>query len=414
VYITARFFIIQMFQPTLFDYSPRVYSISEINTYIRQKFEADINLQDLWLEGEISNWKQAASGHIYFTLKDRQASIRCVIWRSQVAQLLYQPQREGEAILAHGRISVYEAGGNYQFYLDTLEPAGQGALHAQFERIKARLAAEGLFEPGLKRALPQFPQRIGIVTSPDAAALRDILNVLRRRYPVAQIILAPTQVQGEMAPPQIIKALEAIVQQRVEVIILARGGGSLEDLWAFNDEGVARAIAACPIPIVAGVGHETDFTIADFVADVRAPTPSAAAELISPDQVELKARLNDFRVSLVEQAQRRVTEARGRLQQMEWALEHLSPQAQINNYRQHIDSLLGIASRVVAHRLALQRQRVETLLSQLSALNPDSTLARGYAIVQKEQTVITHPEQVISGDEVTIKVKGGAFEATVQ
>lgn len=403
-----------MFQPTLFDYSPRVYSISEINTYIRQKFEADINLQDLWLEGEISNWKQAASGHIYFTLKDRQASIRCVIWRSQVAQLLYQPQREGEAILAHGRISVYEAGGNYQFYLDTLEPAGQGALHAQFERIKARLAAEGLFEPGLKRALPQFPQRIGIVTSPDAAALRDILNVLRRRYPVAQIILAPTQVQGEMAPPQIIKALEAIVQQRVEVIILARGGGSLEDLWAFNDEGVARAIAACPIPIVAGVGHETDFTIADFVADVRAPTPSAAAELISPDQVELKARLNDFRVSLVEQAQRRVTEARGRLQQMEWALEHLSPQAQINNYRQHIDSLLGIASRVVAHRLALQRQRVETLLSQLSALNPDSTLARGYAIVQKEQTVITHPEQVISGDEVTIKVKGGAFEATVQ
>lgn len=403
-----------MFQPTLFDYSPRVYSISEINTYIRQKFEADINLQDLWLEGEISNWKQAASGHIYFTLKDKQASIRCVIWRSQVAQLLYKPQHEGEAILAHGKISVYEAGGNYQFYIDSLEPAGQGALHAQFERIKARLAAEGLFEPALKRPLPRFPHRIGIVTSPDAAALRDIVNVLRRRYPIAQVILAPTQVQGETAPPQIIKALEAIAQQQADVIILARGGGSLEDLWAFNDEGVARAIAACSIPIVAGVGHETDFTIADFVADVRAPTPSAAAELISPDQSELKARLIDFQVSLIEQAQRRVTEARGSIQQTEWALERLSPQAQINNYRQHIDSLLGTASRVVDHRLALQRQRIESLRSQLSALNPASTLARGYAIVQKKQTVITHPEQVTPGDEVTIKVKGGEFEATVK
>jgi exodeoxyribonuclease VII large subunit len=403
-----------MSQASLFDFAPRVYSIREINSYIRQKFEADLRLQDLWLEGEISNWKPAVSGHIYFTLKDAEASIRCVIWRSQATRLFYRPQREGEAVLAHGKISVYEAGGNYQFYIDTLEPAGQGALYAQFERIKARLAGEGLFDPNLKQPLPRFPQRIGIVTSPDAAALRDILNVLRRRYPIAQVILAPTQVQGEAAPAQIIMALEAIARQPVEVIILARGGGSLEDLWAFNDEGLARAIAACPIPIVTGIGHETDFTIADFVADVRAPTPSAAAELVSPDQAELKERLAGYQAALIEYIQEKVGEARRSLQQLAWLLERLSPQAEINNYRQQIDTLVDKASRSLTHHLTLQRQRVEALLSQLKTLNPGSTLARGYAIVQKDQLVITQPNQVRRGDDITIKVSGGEFEATVQ
>jgi exodeoxyribonuclease VII large subunit len=397
----------------LFDFAPRVLTISAITAYIRQKFEADLTLQDLWLEGEISNWKPATSGHIYFTLKDASASIRCVIWRSQASRLLYLPQREGEAVLAHGRISVYEAGGNYQFYVDDLEPAGQGALYAQFERIKTRLATEGLFDPGLKKPLPPFPQKIGLVTSPTGAALRDILNVLRRRYPIAEIILAPTQVQGETAVPQLIAALQAVVQQVVDLIILARGGGSLEDLWAFNDERLARAMAACPIPIISGIGHEIDFTIADFVADVRAPTPSAAAELAVPDKLELKRLVYSQQRALLDSAQQRVSTARAELQGRQWALERLSPRAILNNYRQRIDTVVSSAQRLLQHYLSLQRERVNTLASRLETLNPQATLTRGYAIVQKGQTVITRTGQVGQGDELVVKVSDGEFGAVV-
>ena len=403
-----------MYQPTLFDTSPRVLTVSAINAYLRQKLEADFSLQDLWLEGEISNWKQAASGHIYFTLKDDRASIRCVIWRSQAGLLIYMPQRDGEAVLAHGKISVYEAGGNYQFYVDDLEPAGQGALYAEFERLKTQLAAEGLFAPELKRPLPPFPQRIGIVTSPDGAALRDILNVLRRRYPIAQIILSPTLVQGEAAPPQIITALEAVAQQDVDLIILARGGGSLEDLWAFNDESLARAIVACPIPVITGVGHEVDFTIADFVADVRAPTPSAAAELATPDRLELERLLRSSQFDLAEATRQIISTLRASLQRQQWTLERLSPQVYINNYRQRIDVLVNQAHQTLQHYLLLQRERVKTLASQLETLNPQATLTRGYAIVQKGQTVVTRTDQVGQGDEIVVKVSDGEFGATVQ
>lgn len=402
-----------MHQLSLFDLPPRVLTVSAINAYIREKLESDSTLQDLWLEGEISNWKQAASGHIYFTLKEARASIRCVIWRSQAERLIYMPQSEGEAVLAHGKISVYEVGGNYQFYVDDLEPAGQGVLHAQFERTKARLAAEGLFEADLKRPLPSYPRHIGIVTSPGGAALRDILNVLRRRYPIAQVILSPTQVQGDAAPLQIIAALTAIAARQVDVIILARGGGSLEDLWAFNDERLARAIAACPLPVVVGVGHEIDFTIADFVADVRAPTPSAAAELATPDRTELERLLQRHRLALVEAAQGRVATARTNLQARQWALERQSPAMQINNYRQRIDILVQQAGQMLQHRLSLQKERVKTLTSQLETLNPYATLGRGYAIVQRDQTVITQTTQVNPGDEITIQVSDGQFGATV-
>jgi exodeoxyribonuclease VII large subunit len=402
-----------MDEHSLFDFSPHVLTISAINAYIRRRLEADPTLQDVWLVGEVSNWKQAASGHIYFTLKDAEAALRCVIWRSLAGQLLYLPRREGESVLAHGRISVYEAGGNYQFYVDNLEPAGQGALHAQFERIKARLAAEGLFEPELKQSLPPFPQRIGVVTSPDGAALRDILNVLRRRYPLAQVILSPTQVQGETAALQIIAALSALMPQQVDVIILARGGGSLEDLWAFNDERLARAMAACPIPIVTGIGHEIDFTIADFVADVRAPTPSAAAELVSPDKNELKQRLAGYQQDLAELAQQALTAARTELQHQQWALTRLSPASQLNNYRQRLDTLLSRATQTVRHQLTLQRQQVYSLASQLATLNPEATLKRGYAVVHRGQQVITTAGQVEPGDEVTVQVSQGEFDATV-
>ncbi len=405
-----------MFQSSLFDTSPQVFTVSEVNGYIRQKLEADVTLQDLWLEGEISNWKQAASGHIYFTLKDNQAGIRCVIWRSQAARLIYMPQTDGEAVLVHGRVSVYEAGGNYQFYVDDIEPAGQGALYAEFERLKAILAAEGLFDEELKRPLPDFPQRIGIVTSPDAAALRDILNVLRRRYPVVQVILSPTLVQGDAAPPQIIAALEAIVNQHppVDIVIVARGGGSLEDLWAFNDEAVARTIAACPVPVISGVGHEVDFTIADFVADVRAPTPSAAAELATPDRREIEQYLYSYQFALADAAQQITSDLRGELQRQQWALERLSPQAAVNNYRQKLDTLLARSNRSIGYTLRLQRERVNNLSAQLETLNPQATLSRGYAIVQKGDAVVTQAGQVSPDDDITVQVSDGEFEANVK
>jgi exodeoxyribonuclease VII large subunit len=403
-----------MLQSSLFDFAPRVFTVSAVNAYIRRQLEADFTLQDLWLEGEISNWKAATSGHIYFTLKDSTASLRCVIWRSQAGQLSYLPQREGEAVLAHGRVSVYEAGGNYQFYVDDLQPAGQGALYAQFERVKTRLAAEGLFDPELKKSLPLFPQRIGLATSPSGAALRDILNVLRRRYPLAEVILAPAQVQGETAPLQLIAALGLLIRENVEVIILARGGGSLEDLWAFNDEALARAIVACPLPLITGIGHEVDFTIADFVADVRAPTPSAAAELAVPDKFELKRVIYYQQLALTEAAQDRLTTSRAEVSRQQWALTRLSPQTTLNNYRQRLDTLLGRAGRTITHSLSLQRERVKTLAARLETLNPQATLARGYAIVQKGQVVVSHTGQVSQGDEIVVKVSDGEFEATVR
>ena len=402
-----------MFQPSLFEAPPRVFTVKAINAYIRQKLEADLNLQDVWLEGEVSNWKQAASGHVYFTLKDVEASIRCVIWRSQAGRLIFRPQREGEAVLAHGRISVYEVAGTYQFYVDDLEPAGQGLLYAEFERLKAKLAAEGLFDPELKQDLPQFPRQIGVVTSPDGAALRDIVNVLRRRYPLARLILSPTPVQGDSAPLQISAALVAIAQQQVDAIILARGGGSLEDLWAFNDETLARAIAACRVPLVTGIGHEVDFTIADFVADVRAPTPSAAAELVSPDIAELKQHLSALEADLTSLVRRVVAEARSTLQQEQWSLDRFSPRSLVDSYRQRVDILVNDAGRTLRHQLLLQRQRVESLTAHLAALNPRATLNRGYAIVQKGQHIVTRTAQVEPGDALVIQVVDGEFETTV-
>jgi exodeoxyribonuclease VII large subunit len=402
------------FQPSLFDEPPRVQTVSQINAYIRQKLEADFNLQNVWLEGEISNWNRASSGHIYFTLKDAGSSLRCVVWRSQSASLGYMPRRDGESVLAHGRISVYEAGGNYQFYVDDMEPVGQGALYARFERIKARLEAEGLFDESLKQPLPAFPRTIGVVTSPAAAAFRDILNVLRRRYPLATVILSPTQVQGETAPAQIIDALMAIMEQPVDVIIVARGGGSIEDLWAFNDEYVARAISSSPVPIVSGVGHQTDFTIADFVADVRAPTPSAAAELVSPDSFELKRQVAGYQQFLVEETAQRIAEARREVSQQGWALSRLSPQAKIDNHRQKIDGLTGIAARQVQHRLALQRQQLARLSAQLAALDPLATLSRGYAIIRKGEAIVTQIGQVAAGDELHIKLHDGEIDAIAQ
>lgn len=389
------------------------YTVSQLTGHIRRLIEDDPALGDLWVEGEVSNFSRASSGHCYFTLRDAGSQISCVMWR-RVADAQDSLPASGDLVLARGHVSVYETSGRYQLYVDRIQPAGVGDLYLEFERLKARLESEGLFEPERKRPLPRFPHRIGVVTSPIAAALRDVLNVLGRRYPLAEVLLSPTLVQGDEAPPQIVAALEALNERGdVNVIIVARGGGSLEDLWAFNDERVARAIASSRIPVLCGVGHETDFSLADFAADVRAPTPSAAAELVAPDRAELRAQVAGLSAALVAALQGDVEEHRWKLAEQMRALKHLSPEAQLAQTRQRLDDLLGRAEVAMRHSLALHRERLGGLSGRLAGVSPLGTLERGYAIVRRRETgdVVRSVEQVVSGDALGIRVADGEFEA---
>ncbi len=391
------------------------FTVSQITSYIKELFDLDYALQDLWVEGEVSNFSQSAAGHIYFTLKDEEARLACVMWRSLAAQQTYIP-RDGEAVLAHGHISVYEARGTYQLYVDAVQPAGLGALYLQFEALKRRLEAEGLFAAERKRPLPPFPRRLGVVTSPTGAAIRDILRVLGRRYPLVEVILSPTLVQGDEAPPQIVAAIEALNRHTdVEAIIVARGGGSLEELMPFNDERVARAIYSSRVPVISGVGHETDFTIADFVADVRAPTPSAAAEVAVPDREELKATVNARRGRLAQLLQSQIEERRRALRQRERDLRRFSPQARINAYRQRVDEATRAAIFSLRHQLALRREQLRGLVLQLESLSPFATLERGYSIARHLGTgeIVRSVAQVTAGDRVEVRVSDGKFESTV-
>jgi exodeoxyribonuclease VII large subunit len=392
------------------------FTVSQLTGYIRRLFEDDPTLRDVWIEGEVSTFTRAASGHCYFTLKDAGAELRCVMWRD-VAQAQRRLPQHGDQILAHGSVSVYEARGTYQLYVDSIRPAGIGDLYRQFELLKARLEAEGLFDPTRKRPLPAWPRRIGLVTSPTAAALRDILNVLSRRYPLVEVLLAPSLVQGTEAPIQIVAAIEALsAREDVDLIIVARGGGSLEDLWAFNDERVARAIVSCRHPVISGVGHETDFTIADMSADLRAPTPSAAAELAVPDRFELAGAVGALSVRLSDLALRQIEERRSALDGHQRALRHLSPHTRLREARQRVDELTSAVSGVIRHGLALRRERLVGLSAQLESLSPLATLARGYAIVRHEETgdLVNSVAQVSPDDHLSVRVSDGAFGARVE
>ena len=338
------------------------------------------------VEGEVSNFSRATSGHCYFTLKYSTAEIGCVMWRSEAARQDYLPAN-GDQVQAGGRVAVYEARGRYQLVVDRLQPTGVGGLYLEYERLMQRLTDEGLFAPERKRPLPPFPQRIGIVTSPAAAALRDIVNVLGRRYPLAELLLAPTSVQGSEAPPQILAALEALNScSDVDVIIVARGGGSLEELWAFNDERVARAIASSRIPVIVGVGHETDFSLADFAADVRAPTPSAAAELVAPDQAELRAQVMALWAAQVAALAGSLDAARWRVAEEERLLASLSPADQVRQTRGRVGDLRARAGAALSHRVGLRRERLRGLIGRLDSVSPAATLERGYALVRHQQT----------------------------
>lgn len=377
-------------------FSPSAVSVSELTRYIREVLESDSGLQNIWVRGEVSNFSRPSSGHLYFTIKDQGAALKCVMWRSAAGKQSYLP-KDGAAVQVHGAVGVYEVGGQYQLYADIIRPAGEGALFLEFMRLKARLEAEGLFDPSRKRPIPRQPQRIGIVTSPTGAALRDMLKTIARRYPIAEVVLAPTPVQGDDAPAGIAAALAALqrLDRAPEVIILARGGGSIEDLWAFNDEKVALAIAASKIPTITGVGHETDFTIADFIADLRAPTPTAAAELATPDRLDLLKDLEDWLGRLQRAAQDRIAGERWALADLQRRLAAYSPAARLRSEQQYLDELIARAGRSAAHDLELKASILASLSGRLEALNPLAVLQRGYALASRlDGGLIARADQV--------------------
>lgn len=391
-------------------------SVSELNRMVRQVIETDFRLQDLWVEGEVSNLSLAASGHMYFTLKDEAASLRCVMWRPNVEKLLKLPTN-GEAVEIHGSISVYEAGGQYQLYADQIRSSGEGALFQEFMRLKTQLEGEGLFDLARKRPLPSRPRRIGVVTSPAAAALRDVVNVLRRRYPLAELILSPTPVQGDEAPAQIAAALERLNRaSHPDVILIVRGGGSMEDLWAFNTEEVIRAIAASPVPTVSGVGHESDLILSDFVADMRAPTPSAAAEMATPDREDLLDEVWKQGQALLLTLSGMLDDRRAVIDQVHRRLTRISPRAQVFNARQMVDELTMRLKTTARHTMDLRRTRVDGLVKTLGAVGPSAVLARGFALVQRRDdgSLVRSHRQVAPEDLLNIRILDGTIGARVQ
>lgn len=390
-------------------------SVTELTRYLRNLLDSDEVLSDLWVQGEISNLSRPSSGHVYFTLKDSGAALKCVIWRSTALRIRFGLQT-GLAVEAHGAISIYERDGQYQLYVDAIRPAGEGLLFQEFIRLKERLEAEGLFDPERKRELPSRPEKIGIVTSPTGAALQDMLNTLRARYPLAEVILSPCAVQGDGAPGEIVAALGRLTRQaQPDVILLARGGGSLEDLWAFNDERVVRAIAASPVPVITGVGHETDFTLADFVSDARAPTPTGAAVMATPDRADLASELYSLQTRLGSAMLVSVSNHWQNLDTLRQRLERTSPERKILSDRQVTDDLQQRGLRAVRHILALQRARLDGARSRLVALNPSAILQRGYALVQRQDGQIARSAREIQpGEDLSIRMRDGRLSTRVE
>ena len=389
-----------------------VYSVSQLATYLRELLETDLHLADLWVEGEVSNLSRSTAGHTYFTLKDEFAQMRCVMFRRQYGGGIVL--ENGAQVVAHGRISFFERRGELQLNVDFLQPAGVGVWQAQFERLKAQLEEEGLFELSRKRPLPAFPRTIGVVTSPTGAVFHDICQIVGRRWPLAEIVLAPTPVQGDQAAPGIVDALAALNREPdIDVIILARGGGSMEELWPFNEEAVARAVYASRVPVVSGVGHETDYTIADYVADRRAPTPSAAAELVVPDRAEIRRQLVGYQVAMAGWLAGQVARRRGEVERMALDLRRAIPD--VARRRERVATLLRSAAGAAVRAVGGRREGVNACAIQLRSLDPRATLARGYAIVQRRADghVVVKAEQVKARDRLDVQVSDGSFPAEV-
>ncbi|MBF6600116.1 MAG: exodeoxyribonuclease VII large subunit [Dehalococcoidia bacterium] len=393
----------------------QVYAVHELTTYLRELVESDARLGDLWVAGECSNVSRPASGHVYFTLKDARGQLRAVFFQARFPRARSTTSREienGRAVVVHGRTGFYEPRGDLQILVDFVQPEGAGLLQMEFERLKARLDAEGLFDETRKRPLPRFPRRIGVVTSASGAVFHDICQVLGRRWPLAEVVLAPTPVQGPDAVAGIAGALQQLNRRRgVDVVIVARGGGSLEELAAFNSEHVARAIFASEPPVVSAVGHETDVTIADYVADRRAPTPSAAAEIVAPDRLDVTVRLGIAAGTMESLLRRRLAHGRDDLRRQVRRIEGRAPA--VDRERQRVDELTRQALRAIEGRTRQAAQGVGGCVWRLRALDPFATLARGYAIVQRGTAVLSSVNEAAPGEAIRVRLKDGAFAAHV-
>jgi exodeoxyribonuclease VII large subunit len=386
-------------------------TVSALARYLKDFLESNLTLTNLWIEGEISNLTRSQRGHVYFTLKDANASIQCVMFQRQYRGA---PLVNGAQVLAHGNVSFYEQAGRIQLIVDFVQPAGIGARQAEFERLKEKLARDGLFDEGRKRALPRFPARIGVVTSPTGAVFHDISHVLERRWPLAEVLLAPTPVQGVEAALGITEAIRQLnALPGMDVIIVARGGGSIEELWPFNEEIVARAIYASAVPVVSGVGHETDYTIADFVADVRAPTPSTAAEAVAPDRRDVSRRAETMLLALSAATSGRINQAVVNVERAGRRLGAALPDIARQNER--LVSQLRHARAALARSLDQRVERTASFTSRLQALDPAATLSRGYAVVQIRdgKQAVTSTRQVKGREKLDIHVKDGRFPAEV-
>ncbi len=392
----------------------KIYKVHEITQILQGILQSQPMLQDLWLEGEISNLARPSSGHVYFTLKDNNSQIKCAIFRSAASRLRF-PMQNGDAVLVNGRLTIYDARSEYQIIGERVVPAGVGELQLAFERLKEQLAEEGLFDPIHKKPLPKFPQKIGLITSATGAAVHDILRLLQKRYPAVEVLLFPTLVQGEDAAAEIAHAIACMNRlPGIDLLIVGRGGGSIEDLWAFNEDIVARALFKSHIPTVSAVGHETDTTIADFVADHRAPTPSAAVENIVPDQEELRQQLAAVRYNLVRSITGRIDVVRTKLENIQNRIPPTHRIDAINRLRQTVDQLDDRGQRGAAQQLKGKQRAWQIAAAQLDTLSPLATLARGYSICKDSSgNTVTDTAQVFVGEEVHLRLSRGQLACRV-
>jgi exodeoxyribonuclease VII large subunit len=393
--------------------SPRILRVTDLNRRVRSLLDADAVLADVWVEGEVSQPSFPPSGHCFFTLKDANSQVRCALFREELARVVVRPAH-GMNVIVHGRVRAYEPQGVYQLYVESLTPAGAGDLHARYEQLRTRLAAAGLFDDERKRSIPRWPRRIGVVTSPVGAVWRDINNVLRRRYPLVELVLSPTVVQGATSAPAIERALKRLyAQPAIDTIILARGGGSLEDLWGFNEERVVRTVAESPVPIVVGVGHESDVTLADFAADLRAPTPSAAAELATPDGTQLPAILGRLRDRASAALEGRARERRRFVDAERRALAGLAPD--IIGARQRAADLLDRGARALTDRAERRRLQLDAAAEALRTLSPMATLDRGYAVARTaDGRILRDAGTVGAGDGLQVILARGTVDTRVE
>lgn len=393
-----------------------VLSVSQLNRYIKMNFDADENLANIFINGEISNFtNHYRTGHLYFTLKDDSAAVRAVMFNSSAKRLKFMPE-DGMKVIARGRVSVYEASGQYQLYVDDMQPDGVGALNLAYEQLKEKLQKEGLFSELHKKPLPPYPEKVGVITSPTGAAVRDIINVLGRRFPYAEIVFCPVLVQGEGAHLQLIDAVNLFNSERAaDVIIIGRGGGSIEDLWEFNDEGLARAVYNSEIPVISAVGHETDFTICDFVADMRAPTPSAAAELAVPDANELQYALSALKNRMFLNVSSGIADRRSRLEYLTSKGALKSPDEMLSNRSQRLDTAFSKMLSSYENRIGGKKVEFISAATALSKLDPMSVLMRGFAFVSDKNGKNVYSSQALAkGDKINVRFHDGSAVCEVK